>query len=113
METKYTEPFSPTSYPADRYQTNLAFRAAGFHPGAAARLAGSATNQLLRNTLLASDAGPHLDADALEVTMAIHHPDQLREALMRLHQADIAVERVELRTPTLDDVFFELTKAAA
>jgi ABC-2 type transport system ATP-binding protein len=45
--------------------------------------------------------------------MAIHHPDQLRHALVRLHQAGIAVEQVELRTPTLDDVFFELTKAAA
>jgi ABC-2 type transport system ATP-binding protein len=58
-----------------------------------------------------ADAGPHLDAG--EIMMAIHHPDQLRHALVRLHQADIAVEQVELRTPTLDDVFFELTKAAA
>jgi hypothetical protein len=41
--------------------------------------------------------------------MAIHHPDQLRQTLMRLHQAHIAVEQVELRTPTLDDVFFELS----
>jgi hypothetical protein len=60
-----------------------------------------------------ADTGPHLDADAGEVTMAIHHPDQLRHALVRLDQAGIAVEQVELRTPTLDDVFFELTKAAA
>jgi ABC-2 type transport system ATP-binding protein len=52
-------------------------------------------------------------ADAREITMAIHHPEQLRHALTRLHQADIAVEQVELRTPTLDDVFFELTKATA
>jgi ABC-2 type transport system ATP-binding protein len=60
-----------------------------------------------------ADAQPHLDADTGELTMAIHHPDQLRDALVRLHQADIAVAQVELRTPTLDDVFFELTKAAA
>jgi ABC-2 type transport system ATP-binding protein len=60
-----------------------------------------------------ADAGPHLDADAREVTMAIHHPEELRRALVRLHEAGIAVEQVELRTPTLDDVFFELTKAAA
>jgi ABC-2 type transport system ATP-binding protein len=45
--------------------------------------------------------------------VADHHPDQLRDALMRLHEAGIGVEQVELRTPTLDDVFFELTKAAA
>jgi ABC-2 type transport system ATP-binding protein len=60
-----------------------------------------------------ADAGPHLDADERAITMAIHHPDRLRRALTRLHEADIAVEQVELRTPTLDDVFFELTKAAA
>jgi ABC-2 type transport system ATP-binding protein len=60
-----------------------------------------------------ADGGPHLDADARAITMAIHQPDQLRRALTQLHEADIAVEQVELRTPTLDDVFFELTKAAA
>jgi ABC-2 type transport system ATP-binding protein len=60
-----------------------------------------------------ADTGPHLDPDAGEITMTIHHPDQLRHALVRLHEADIAVDQVELRTPTLDDVFFALTKAAA
>jgi ABC-2 type transport system ATP-binding protein len=60
-----------------------------------------------------ADAEPHLDADAGEITMAIHHPDHLRHALMRLHEANIAVAQVELRSPTLDDVFFELTEAAA
>ena len=60
-----------------------------------------------------ADTGPHLDAHTRAITMAIHHPDQLRQALMRLHEADIGVAQVELRTPTLDDVFFELTKAVA
>jgi ABC-2 type transport system ATP-binding protein len=60
-----------------------------------------------------ADTGPHLDADTGAVMMAIRHPDELRHALTRLHQAGIEVEQVELRTPTLDDVFFELTKAAA
>jgi ABC-2 type transport system ATP-binding protein len=59
------------------------------------------------------EAGPRLDADAREVTMVLHHPDQLRDVLVRLHEGIIAVEQVELRTPTLDDVFLELTKAAA
>jgi hypothetical protein len=54
IETKYTEPFSPTSFPPGRYEPSPAFTAAGFAPGAAARLAGPATNQLLRNTLLAA-----------------------------------------------------------
>ena len=60
-----------------------------------------------------AEGGPHLDADAGEVTMAIRDPEQLRHALVRLHEAGIGVDQVELRTPTLDDVFFELTKAAA
>jgi ABC-2 type transport system ATP-binding protein len=60
-----------------------------------------------------ADAGPHLDADTAAITMAIHHPDQLRDALTRLQAADIAVAQVELRTPTLDDVYFELTEVAA
>jgi ABC-2 type transport system ATP-binding protein len=68
---------------------------------------------LLSSNADRADAGPLLDADAGEITMTIHHPDQLRHALVRLHEADIAVEQVELRTPTLDDVFFALTKAAA
>jgi ABC-2 type transport system ATP-binding protein len=66
---------------------------------------------LLASDADGADAGLHLDAG--EITMAIHHPDRLRQALVRLHEADIAVAQVELRTPTLDDVFFELTKAAA
>jgi ABC-type multidrug transport system ATPase subunit len=63
--------------------------------------------------LVRAEAGPHLDADAGEVTMAIRDPEQLRHALVRLHEAGIGVAQVELRTPTLDDVCFELTKAAA
>jgi ABC-2 type transport system ATP-binding protein len=73
----------------------------------------SRAGPLLSSNADRADAGPHLDADTGEITMAIHHPDQLRHALVRLHAADIAVEQVELRTPTLDDVFFALTKAAA
>ncbi|MFI6987394.1 ATP-binding cassette domain-containing protein [Nonomuraea wenchangensis] len=48
-----------------------------------------------------------------EITLAVHGPGDLRRALDALHRAAVEVERVELRTPTLDDVFFELTEAAA
>ncbi|MFC5826576.1 ATP-binding cassette domain-containing protein [Nonomuraea insulae] len=58
-------------------------------------------------------AGAHLDAEAGEVTLAVQDPDHLRRTLESLHAAGIPVEHVELRTPTLDDVFFELTAAAA
>ncbi|MEV0615855.1 ATP-binding cassette domain-containing protein [Nonomuraea sp. NPDC050404] len=58
-------------------------------------------------------AAPHLDAEAGELTLALQDPDHLRRALDLLHRAGVAVEHVELRTPTLDDVFFELTAAAA
>jgi ABC-2 type transport system ATP-binding protein len=60
-----------------------------------------------------AEAAPHLDADARELTLALQGPDHLRRALDLLHRAGIGAERVELRTPTLDDVFFELTAAAA
>ncbi|WP_344214480.1 ABC transporter ATP-binding protein [Nonomuraea bangladeshensis] len=48
-----------------------------------------------------------------EITLAVHGPGDLRRALDALHRAAVEVERVELRSPTLDDVFFELTEAAA
>ncbi|MFC4060823.1 ATP-binding cassette domain-containing protein [Planomonospora corallina] len=57
--------------------------------------------------------GTRLDADAREVVLAVHDPDHLRRTLDLLHREGIAVEQVGLRTPTLDDVFFELTEAAA
>ncbi|WP_055481523.1 ATP-binding cassette domain-containing protein [Sphaerimonospora mesophila] len=48
-----------------------------------------------------------------EITLALRGPEHLRCALNALRRAGIGVEHVELRTPTLDDVFFELTAAAA
>jgi ABC-2 type transport system ATP-binding protein len=60
-----------------------------------------------------ADPGPQLDADTGELMLAIRHPGQLRQALVGLDQAGIGVAQVELRAPTLDDVFFELTKVAA
>ncbi|MFD9946791.1 ATP-binding cassette domain-containing protein [Nonomuraea sp. NPDC059023] len=52
-------------------------------------------------------------ADPAEITLAVQGPGHLRHTLDELHRAGIPVERVELRTPTLDDVFFELTAVAA
>ncbi|MET8054332.1 ATP-binding cassette domain-containing protein [Streptosporangium sp. NPDC005286] len=62
--------------------------------------------------VLVTGTGPHLDADAREVTLAMQGPDQLRHTLNLLDREGIAVERVELRSPTLDDVFFEFTAVA-
>ncbi|GAA0939287.1 daunorubicin resistance protein DrrA family ABC transporter ATP-binding protein [Nonomuraea longicatena] len=58
-------------------------------------------------------SGAHLDAESQELTLALQDADHLRRTLDLLHTAGIAVSRVALRTPTLDDVFFELTSAAA
>ncbi|MEV4798661.1 ATP-binding cassette domain-containing protein [Nonomuraea sp. NPDC049421] len=55
--------------------------------------------------------GAHPDP-AGELTLALQDPDHLRRTLDALHRAGVAVERVRLRTPTLDDVFLELTEAA-
>lgn len=63
-------------------------------------------------TVLSTGTGPHLDADAREVTLALQGTDQLRHTLNLLEEKGIAVERVELRSPTLDDVFFEFTAVA-
>ncbi|GAA4946971.1 ABC-2 type transport system ATP-binding protein [Nonomuraea thailandensis] len=56
--------------------------------------------------------GAHVDPEAGELTLALQGPDHLRHALNVLDGAGIPVERVELRTPTMDDVFFELTATA-
>ncbi|MFB4264511.1 ATP-binding cassette domain-containing protein [Nonomuraea sp. GTA35] len=56
--------------------------------------------------------GAHVDPEAGELTLALQGPDHLRHALDVLHGAGIPVEHVELRTPTMDDVFFELTATA-
>ncbi|HCP47775.1 MAG TPA: hypothetical protein DIU15_17170 [Deltaproteobacteria bacterium] len=54
VETKYTEPFSRGVYDRPRYREVTAWPDAGFLPGAAEMLRGTATNQLWRNTLLAA-----------------------------------------------------------
>lgn len=53
VETKYTEPFSTTQYPADKYRATHD-GSGWFHPDSAESLVGAATNQLWRNTLLAA-----------------------------------------------------------
>ena len=55
----------------------------------------------------------HLDPSARQVTLPIRHPDDLRRTLDGLHRAGITVQGVDLRIPTLDDVFLALTEAAA
>jgi hypothetical protein len=102
VETKYTEPFSPTSYPADRYETNPAFRAACFHPGAAARLAGSATNQLLRNTLLAA-ATRHTDGyDHGHAVVIAGHDDRTAHRAVTLVRAELTEPNDRLRSVSLE-----------
>ncbi|WP_336245577.1 ATP-binding cassette domain-containing protein [Nonomuraea sp. SYSU D8015] len=61
----------------------------------------------------AAALGTYAGVEERELTLALQGPDHLRRALDALHRAGVGVEHVELRTPTLDDVFFELTAAAA
>ncbi|MGP3930906.1 ATP-binding cassette domain-containing protein [Nonomuraea sp. KM88] len=58
-------------------------------------------------------ADAHLGQDSREVTVAVQGPRHLHRTLDLLDRAGIDVEHVALRAPTLDDVFFELTAAAA
>jgi ABC-2 type transport system ATP-binding protein len=59
------------------------------------------------------DGSLHADHGARQVTVGIQHPEQLRLTLDCLHRAGITVQAVDLRAPTLDDVFFALTEAVA
>ena len=59
-----------------------------------------------------SGADPHVDADARTVTAPINGGvDTLLEAAHALKAADIAVDDLSLRQPTLDEVFLTLTGA--
>lgn len=53
VETKYTEPFSPSAYNKAAYTSLTEDAASGFLPGAAKHLMGAKTNQFWRNALLA------------------------------------------------------------
>ena len=68
IETKYTEPFSTTEYPADRYRKTHD-ECGWFHPDSAETLVGAATNQLWRNTLLA--AACEMDGYASSASVAV------------------------------------------
>lgn len=57
------------------------------------------------------DAGSRAVADGPWINLAVQDPEHVRQVLNALHLADIPVQQVELRAPTLDDVFFELTEA--
>ncbi|GAA2727544.1 ATP-binding cassette domain-containing protein [Actinocorallia aurantiaca] len=75
------------------------------------RLARAEDVQRARSALGETGAGG--EAEAHEITLAVQGPDHLRHTLNLLHHAGVAIERTELRSPTLDDVFFEFTGAAA
>lgn len=55
----------------------------------------------------------HLDRPTGELTVNLQDPDHLRRVLDRLHSARIDIAEVRLASPTLDDVFFELTGGPA
>ncbi|GAA4429463.1 daunorubicin resistance protein DrrA family ABC transporter ATP-binding protein [Georgenia halophila] len=58
---------------------------------------------------LTDPAGTRDDSATTEVTLALRDPDHLRRCLDDLASAGIEVLDVDLRRPTLDDVFFSLT----
>jgi hypothetical protein len=92
VETKYTEPFSPTPYRPEHYRRLPAYQAAGFDPGAAGGLGGATTNQLWRNTLLAATTRQSGDYD-LEHAVVIAGRDD------RVAWRAVAAVRAELQDP--------------
>ena len=62
VETKYTEPFSPKQYPADKYRAIAEGAGGWFREGKADAASAPATNQLWRNTMLAQLTAKHYPA---------------------------------------------------
>ena len=62
VETKYTEPFSPKQYPADKYRAIAEGAGGWFSEGTADAASAPATNQLWRNTMLAQLTAKHYPA---------------------------------------------------
>jgi len=60
VETKYTEPFSPTEYDKPSYRTVTNRASSWFMPNAAPQARRSATNQLWRNLMLAQESATDL-----------------------------------------------------
>ncbi len=112
VETKYTEPFSRGVYDKPRYREVTAWPDAGFLPGAAEMLRGTATNQLWRNTLLAAavrregrfaegrvlvvalDDDPHV-ARAMEVFRDAHEAPQTLVHVTTIEQLVAAAREEE------------------
>jgi ABC-2 type transport system ATP-binding protein len=53
--------------------------------------------------------GASVDPQARTLTIPLAGPDELRSTLNTLSDADIGLERTQVRLPTLDDVFFAST----
>jgi ABC-2 type transport system ATP-binding protein len=53
-----------------------------------------------------------VDAQTRTLAVPLAGPDDLRSTLNLLHEADIALERLQVSQPTLDDVFFATTSHA-
>jgi ABC-2 type transport system ATP-binding protein len=77
-------------------------------PGGHVRLHFADVRQLHSAAALLRTAAPDLDELVLQVP-AENTADSLRELLDELHEAHIAVERLSIHTPDLDDVFFAVT----
>jgi ABC-2 type transport system ATP-binding protein len=77
-------------------------------PGGHVRLCFADPDLLHSAADLLPDAAPDHDQLALQIP-ADGSVDSLRELLDTLHDADIAVERLSIHTPDLDDVFLTVT----
>jgi len=91
IETTYTEPFSPTSFPPGRYEPSPAFTAAG-----------PATNQLLRNTLLAAATRHTGGYDLGHAVVLTGRDDRAARRAVGLVRAELAEPDRLLRSLSLE-----------
>lgn len=102
METKYTEPFTPTVFPASRYESLPAYQAAGFRRGAAHRLQGPGTNQLWRNLLLAAATRANDGFGAGHVVVLAGEDDRAADRAVAAARAELVDPDRLLRSLTLE-----------
>lgn len=104
VETKYTEPFSPTRHDSKHYDRVTRDPASGFKPGAEMRLREPATNQLWRNALLVHSLRSTDEFADGHVVVLFCKGDPAAEKAIAGLERELDEPAALLRTATYEDV---------
>lgn len=103
VETKYTEPFSTPEYLKDSYNEVVDSSHTWFVPGVVDLLAGSATNQVWRQTMLLQEAAHAEGSDGIALVVA-RGADRAARAAVDGVQAGLFEPQRHLQLLTLEDL---------